>query len=102
MGLEVDACDLAQGGQAVAGGIEPQAPQVGGHSPGGACQLGDGPRVGVPRQCGRGGLGTAIYDAVRTLDIGKSIDAGIAIIILTIILDRITQAAVKEQNEGRL
>lgn len=51
---------------------------------------------------GSGGLGTAIYDAVRTLDIGKSIDAGIAIIILTIILDRITQAAVKEQNEGRL
>lgn len=51
---------------------------------------------------GSGGLGTAIYDAVRTLDIGKSIDAGLAIIILTIILDRITQGAIKEPNESRL
>lgn len=51
---------------------------------------------------GSGGLGTAIYDAVRTLDIGKSIDAGLAIIILTIILDRITQGAVRDSSETRL
>lgn len=43
---------------------------------------------------GSGGLGTTIYDAIRTLDIGKSIDGGIAIVILTIILDRITEGAV--------
>lgn len=50
---------------------------------------------------GSGGLGAAIYDAVRTLDIGKSIDAGIAIVILTMILDRITEGAVKDSRGGR-
>ncbi|AVA21325.1 ABC transporter permease subunit [Rhizobium sp. NXC24] len=46
---------------------------------------------------GSGGLGTAIYNSVRTLDIAHSIDAAIAIVILTMIIDRITQAAVKEK-----
>lgn len=49
---------------------------------------------------GSGGLGTTIYDAVRTLDIGKSIDAGIAIVILTMVLDRITEGAVRQQKEA--
>jgi glycine betaine/proline transport system permease protein len=40
---------------------------------------------------GSGGLGQSVYDAVRTLQIDKSINAGIAIVILTIILDRISQ-----------
>ncbi|WP_152048383.1 ABC transporter permease [Aureimonas psammosilenae] len=48
---------------------------------------------------GSGGLGSTIYDAVRTLDIGKSIDAGLAIVILTMVLDRITEGAVKERKE---
>lgn len=43
---------------------------------------------------GSGGLGATIYDAVRTLDISKSIDAALAIVILTIVLDRITEGAV--------
>jgi glycine betaine/proline transport system permease protein len=47
---------------------------------------------------GSGGLGATIYDAVRTLDIAKSIDGAIAIVILTMILDRITQGAVKEER----
>jgi glycine betaine/proline transport system permease protein len=50
---------------------------------------------------GSGGLGATIYDAVRTLDIGKSIDAGLAIVILTMILDRITEGAVKDEREAR-
>jgi glycine betaine/proline transport system permease protein len=50
---------------------------------------------------GSGGLGATIYDAVRTLDIAKSIDAGLAIVILTMILDRITQGAVKEEQRPR-
>ena len=50
---------------------------------------------------GSGGLGATIYDAVRTLDIGKSIDAAIAIVILTMILDRITEGAVKDEREAR-
>jgi glycine betaine/proline transport system permease protein len=45
---------------------------------------------------GSGGLGTTIYEAVRTLNIGNSIDAAIAIVILTLIIDRITQAASKD------
>jgi len=40
---------------------------------------------------GSGGLGETIYKAIRTLDIGKSIDAAIAIVILTIVIDRLTQ-----------
>jgi glycine betaine/proline transport system permease protein len=42
---------------------------------------------------GSGGLGESIYGAVRTLDIAKSINAAIAIVILTMILDRIAQSA---------
>ncbi|RMV78211.1 ABC-type proline/glycine betaine transport system [Pseudomonas caricapapayae] len=44
---------------------------------------------------GSGGLGQAIYGAVRTLDIAKSINAAIAIVILTMILDRLAQAAAR-------
>lgn len=42
---------------------------------------------------GSGGLGESIYGAIRTLDIAKSIDAAIAIVILTMILDRLAQSA---------
>ena len=42
---------------------------------------------------GSGGLGETIYGAVRTLDIATSIDATVAIVILTMVLDRITQGA---------
>ncbi|QXI31067.1 ABC transporter permease [Pseudomonas vanderleydeniana] len=41
---------------------------------------------------GSGGLGEAIYGAIRTLDIAKSINASIAIVVLTLILDRLAQA----------
>lgn len=47
---------------------------------------------------GSGGLGTTIYEAVRTLNIAMSIDAAIAIVILTLIVDRISQAVSKEQS----
>jgi len=42
---------------------------------------------------GSGGLGETIYGAVRTLDIATSINAAIAIVILTMVLDRLTQSA---------
>lgn len=48
---------------------------------------------------GSGGLGETIYGAIRTLDIGKSIDATVAIVILTVVLDRITQSAA-QTNPG--
>ena len=44
---------------------------------------------------GSGGLGESIYSAVRTLDIAKSINAAIAIVILTMILDRLAQSAAR-------
>ncbi|WP_024302960.1 proline/glycine betaine ABC transporter permease [Pseudogulbenkiania sp. MAI-1] len=40
---------------------------------------------------GSGGLGQTVYDAVRTLQIDKSVNAGIAIVVLTIVLDRFSQ-----------
>lgn len=42
---------------------------------------------------GSGGLGETIYKAIRTLNIGKSVDAAIAIVVLTIVVDRLTQSA---------
>lgn len=47
---------------------------------------------------GSGGLGETIYAAIRTLDVARSFDAAIAIVILTIILDRLSQAAAKEDK----
>jgi len=41
---------------------------------------------------GSGGLGETIYGAIRKLDIARSIDASIAIVILTMVLDRLTQS----------
>lgn len=46
---------------------------------------------------GSGGLGEAIYGAVRTLDIAKSINAALAIVILTMILDRLAQSAAESR-----
>ena len=40
---------------------------------------------------GSGGLGQTVYDAVRTLQIDQSINAGIAIVVLSIVLDRFSQ-----------
>ncbi|MDL2398967.1 ABC transporter permease [Rhizobium mayense] len=49
---------------------------------------------------GSGGLGETIYGAVRTLDIATSINAAIAIVILTMVLDRLTQSAARRAKVG--
>lgn len=49
---------------------------------------------------GSGGLGDTIYGAIRTLDIAKSIDATIAIVILTMVLDRLAQSISKAPSKG--
>lgn len=49
---------------------------------------------------GSGGLGETIYGAIRTLDIAKSIDATVAIVVLTMVLDRITQSASKNASRS--
>ncbi|WP_271893833.1 ABC transporter permease [Candidatus Phyllobacterium onerii] len=48
---------------------------------------------------GSGGLGETIYGSIRTLDIATSINAAIAIVILTMVLDRLTQSAVDRMKE---
>lgn len=48
---------------------------------------------------GSGGLGQTIYSAIRTLDIAESINAAIAIVILTMIIDRFTQNLAGSGNE---
>ncbi|MBZ9655766.1 ABC transporter permease [Phyllobacterium lublinensis] len=48
---------------------------------------------------GSGGLGETIYGSIRTLDIATSINAAIAIVILTMVLDRLTQSAVDRAKE---
>ncbi|WP_341486863.1 ABC transporter permease subunit [Pararhizobium sp. A13] len=50
---------------------------------------------------GSGGLGETIYSAVRTLDIATSINAAIAIVILTMVIDRLTQSAARSTNGGK-
>jgi glycine betaine/proline transport system permease protein len=50
---------------------------------------------------GSGGLGETIYSAVRTLDIATSINAAIAIVILTMVIDRLTQSAARRTNGDR-
>lgn len=49
---------------------------------------------------GSGGLGEAIYGAIRTLDIARSIDASIAIVVLTLILDRQAQSLTRSTEKG--
>lgn len=47
---------------------------------------------------GSGGLGQTIYEAVRTLQIETAVNAGVAIVILTIVLDRISQALCMQEK----
>jgi glycine betaine/proline transport system permease protein len=49
---------------------------------------------------GSGGLGQTIYEAIRTLDIAKAIDGAIAIVVLTMVLDRLSQSSARI-GEGR-
>jgi glycine betaine/proline transport system permease protein len=50
---------------------------------------------------GSGGLGETIYGAIRTLDIAKSINAAIAIVVLTMVLDRLAQGAAMASYGGK-
>lgn len=50
---------------------------------------------------GAGGLGKEVYRAIRVLEVGNAFDAGISIVILAIILDRISQGAVTLMKEGK-
>ncbi|MNE22202.1 Glycine betaine transport system permease protein OpuAB [compost metagenome] len=49
---------------------------------------------------GSGGLGQSVYDAVRMLQIDQSVNAGIAIVVLSIVLDRFSQRLGKLKSES--
>ena len=47
---------------------------------------------------GAGGLGLTVYIALGRLDVGSAVVGGTGIVILAIILDRITQKIVPQDN----
>lgn len=49
---------------------------------------------------GSSGLGEVIYSAIRTLDIARSINAAIAIVVLTLVLDRLAQGRHRDTEEA--
>jgi len=49
---------------------------------------------------GGGGLGKGVYAAIRYLKMGKAFDAGLGIVVLAIVLDRISQGAVELLRKG--
>ncbi len=46
------------------------------------------------------GLGKEVYDAMSTADMGKGLTAGIGIVLLTILLDRLTQGWTQNQQKA--
>lgn len=46
------------------------------------------------------GLGKEVYDAMNTANIGKGLTAGIGIVLLTILLDRLTQGWTRNQQRA--
>lgn len=58
--------------------------------------------VVIASMVGAPGLGEEVYRAVTQLKIGVGVEAGIAIVIVAIVLDRITQNAGKRKKRGNL
>jgi glycine betaine/proline transport system permease protein len=54
----------------------------------------------IASMIGAGGLGFDVLTALRALDIGKGLEAGMAIVALAVILDRLTQAAARANAGG--
>ncbi len=55
--------------------------------------------VVIAAMIGAGGLGAAVLKGITQLKIGLGFESGIAVVILAIILDRITQGSIQPQNE---
>lgn len=54
----------------------------------------------IASMIGAGGLGYDVLLALRALDIGKALESGLAIVLMAIALDRISQAAAQQRPEG--
>lgn len=57
--------------------------------------------VVVASMIGARGLGEDVLAGIQTLDVGRGLQAGVAIVILAIVIDRITQAYGKPRRAGR-
>lgn len=55
----------------------------------------------IASMIGAGGLGYEVLTALRRLDIGRGLEAGLAIVALAIALDRLTQALARRSREHR-
>ncbi|MDP2699433.1 proline/glycine betaine ABC transporter permease [Thalassospira sp.] len=56
--------------------------------------------VVVASMIGARGLGEQVLNGIQTLDVGKGLEAGIGIVILAVLLDRITQGYGKPKTGG--
>jgi glycine betaine/proline transport system permease protein len=50
---------------------------------------------------GARGLGEQVLNGIQTLDVGKGLEAGLGIVILAIVLDRITQGFGQSSRKER-
>lgn len=57
--------------------------------------------VVVASMIGARGLGEQVLNGIQTLDVGKGLEAGLGIVILAIVLDRITQGFGRPRSEDR-
>ncbi len=55
----------------------------------------------IASMIGAGGLGYDVLRALRRLDFGTGFEAGMGIVALAVVLDRLTQAAARNQSIGR-
>jgi glycine betaine/proline transport system permease protein len=53
--------------------------------------------VVIASMIGAGGIGNTVLTGIQRLDVGTGFEGGIAVVILAVILDRITQSLVKER-----
>jgi glycine betaine/proline transport system permease protein len=58
--------------------------------------------VVIAAMIGAGGLGNVVLEGITQLDVGKGFVGGLAVVILAIVLDRITQSMGKiYQQKGK-
>ena len=55
----------------------------------------------IASMIGAGGLGFDVLNALRRLDIGAGVEAGLAITALAVALDRLSQALAERAGRGR-
>ena len=51
---------------------------------------------------GAGGLGKVVLDALRGLDVGLALEAGLAIVFLAVLLDRLSEALSEQNRAGKV